>query len=118
MSLWSSIYRTSMLATKATQSTAYSATPCKTKNSCLIFYQAGAMLFKLCRLQLCGIFLFLRFGGEIYHGRLGRLGRILPFSLAKFQVHLLLVDVAVHGVDELDAAFVLVVTYIFFRKFR
>ena len=66
------------------------------------------MLFKLCRLQLCGIFLFLRFGGEIYHGRLGRLGRILPFSLAKFQVHLLLVDVAVHGVDELDAAFVLV----------
>lgn len=66
------------------------------------------MLFKLCRLQLCGIFLFLRFGGEIYHGRLGRLGRILPFSLAKFQVHLLLVDVAVLGVDELDAAFVLV----------
>lgn len=61
----------------------------------------------LCRLQLCGIFLFLRFGGEIYHGRLGRLGRILPFSLAKFQVHLLLVDVAVHGIDELDAAFVL-----------
>ena len=63
------------------------------------------MLFKLCRLQLCGIFLFLRFGGEIFHGRLGRLGRILPFSLAKFQVHLLLVDAAVHGVDELDVAF-------------
>ena len=58
--------------------------------------------------MLCGIFLVLRFGGEFDYRRFGGFGCFgnLALAFTKFQVDLLLVDVAVHGLDKLCAAFV------------
>ncbi len=58
--------------------------------------------------MLCGIFLVLRLGGDFDYRRFGcfRSHGNLALSLAKFQVGLLLVDVAVHGLDKLRATFI------------
>ena len=73
----------------------------------MILHQAGAVLYGLCGLVLCGIFLFLRFGMELGYRGFWRCGGF-TLSLANFELHLFLVDVVVDCLYKLRAGFVFV----------
>ena len=76
----------------------------------MIHHQAGAILYELCGLMLCGIFLFLRFGVELGYRGFRRFWRCGGFtlSLANFELHLFLVDVVVDCLYKLRAGLVFV----------
>ena len=73
----------------------------------MIHHQAGAILYELCGLMLCGIFLFLRFGMELGYRGFWRYGSF-TLSLANFELHLFLVDVVVDCLYKLRAGLVFV----------
>ena len=76
----------------------------------MIHHQAGAILYELCGLMLCGIFLFLRFGVELGYCGFRRFWRYGSFtlSLANFELHLFLVDVVVDCPYKLRAGLVFI----------